>query len=256
MHLSCPDFAAISHIRHGFFTREGGVSSGIYASLNCGPGSGDDLKNVMENRAQAMQSIGYLSESLVTCYQIHSAHAITVTKTWDIQDSPQADAMVTKTPGIALGILTADCLPILCADPKAKIIGAIHAGWKGAFDGIIESTIEAMRKLGADPAEIHAAIGPGIGQESYEVGPEFFARFMQQDIENQRFFTDSPRTGHHRFDLKSYACHRLYRAGLTHINSLAHDTCLDENRFFSYRRSCLRSERAYGRQLSVIMLLP
>lgn len=254
MHLACAELSQIKSIRHGFFTRQGGVSDGLYASLNCGPGSGDDLSKVWENRSRVEKALGQDKGSLVTCHQIHSATVKIVTRAWEHKDAPQADAMVTKTPGIALGILTADCLPILFADPKAKVIGAAHAGWKGAFDGVIENTLEAMRNLGANINDIVATIGPGIAQESYEVGPEFYARFVQQNIANNAFFADAARHGHHLFDLKAYAAVRLQNAGLAPINILAHDTCLEEDAFFSFRRATLRGEKAYGRQVSAIIL--
>lgn len=247
--LSCPTLSSLKSIRHGFFTRQGGASDGIYASLNCGPGSGDDLLRVTENRARVGKALG---GDLLTCHQIHSNKVVAVDRSWEQKDAPQADSMVTKTPGIALGILTADCLPILFADDKAKVIGAAHAGWKGAFDGVIENTLEAMEKLGA--REIHACIGPGIAQASYEVGPEFYARFVQQNIMNSEFFLDSPKHGHHLFDLKAYAIMRLKNAGITAINHLANDTCLEEDSFFSFRRATLRKETAYGRQVSAIMI--
>jgi YfiH family protein len=176
---------------------------------------------------------------------------VVVDRPWEHKDAPQADALVTNKPGIVLGILTADCLPILFADTKKKIIGAAHAGWKGAFDGVIESTLEAMHKLGAD--DIIATIGPAIAQKSYEVGPEFIGRFVQQHIGNVNYFIPSAKPDHHLFDLPGYAQQRLQQAGITKINLLAHDTCFEENRFFSYRRSCLRGKKSYGRQVSAIM---
>ncbi len=241
----------LKKIRHGFFTRQGGVSDGIYASLNCGPGSGDDLAKVMENRARVAQALG---GALVTAYQIHSNKAIIVEKPWEMMAAPQADALVTKTPGIALGVLTADCLPILLADEKARVIAAVHAGWKGAFDGVIDAAVDAMVKLGASVENIIAAIGPGIAQKSYEIGPEFHGRFLQQSIENANYFAESARAGHYLFDLAAYARGRLARAGVSRVNSLARDTCSEENAFFSYRRATLRKESAYGRQVSVIVL--
>lgn len=254
MYLTCPSLHQIDSIRHGFFTREGGASSGLYASLNCGPGSGDDLQAVQENRKRVAMALGQPNAPVLTCHQIHSPNVATVSAPWQQTHAPQADALATKTPGLVLGVLTADCLPVLFADPKAKVVAAAHAGWKGAFDGVLEATLEAMRKLGAAQENILACIGPGIAQESYEVGPEFMARFLQQHIENARFFADSSRPGHHRFDLKAYALHRLKGAGLSHVNLLAHDTCFEENRFFSYRRSTLKGEKAYGRQMSAIVI--
>jgi YfiH family protein len=239
-------------IRHGFFTREGGASEGIYASLNCGPGSGDDMAKVVKNRASVAHALGQAPESLVTAYQIHSPNVVIVDKPWT--EAPQADAMATNVPGITLGILTADCLPILFADSKHRVIGAAHAGWKGAYDGVIEAAIGAMLKLGAKLPDISAAIGPAIAQRSYEVGGEFLARFLMQSNENQIYFANSPREGHYQFDLKNYARKRLKNAGVTNINILAHDTASEENRFFSYRRGCIRGEKSYGRQISAIVL--
>lgn len=248
--IICQSLSTPPHIRHGFFTREGGVSEGIFASLNCGPGSGDDLAKVAENRVRVGNALG---GTLITCYQVHGNNVVIVDKPWEHKDAPQADALVTNKPGIALGILTADCLPVLFADTKKKIIGAAHAGWKGAFDGVIEATLEAMRKLGAE--DIIATIGPSIAQKSYEVGPEFIGRFVQQDMLNGNYFMPSPRPDHHLFDLPGYTKRRLSEAGIATINLLAHDTCFEENRFFSYRRSCLRGEKSYGRQVSAICLM-
>lgn len=246
--LISPNLTSLPHIRHGFFTRCGGVSEGIYASLNCGPGSGDTIENVMENRLLVQKTIG--ASALLTCHQYHSAAVMTVKAPWPWQDAPKADAMVTKIPGIALGILTADCLPVLFADHAAGIIGAAHAGWKGALAGVLENTVVTMKRLGA--RDITAAIGPGISQKSYEVGPEFFERFATSV---PQYFVPSSRPGHHCFDLKAYALSRLKALDIaTHL--LDRDTCLDEDTFFSYRRATLQGESAYGRQISVITLAP
>lgn len=244
-------------LRHGFFTRNGGISEGIYAALNCGIGSRDRPAHIRENRAIAAQVMGAQPEALLTLYQIHSAQVITVTDPWPANTElmPKADAMVTKTPGLVLGILTADCAPVLFADPQAGVIGAAHAGWKGALAGIIENTLEAMEALGADRARISAAIGPAIGQESYETGPEFIINFRGQDPDSISFFAPAARKGHNLFDLPRYVKHRLTRAGTGAVNLLAQDTCLDENSFFSYRRATLRGEEDYGRQLSAIRLM-
>jgi len=255
MHLTSPILSDLPHIRHGFFGREGGVSEGIYASLNCGSGSGDDLAHVLENRLIVQKTMG--ASALLTCHQYHSASVVKVESPWPWQDAPQADAMVTNKPGIILGILTADCLPILFADIKNKIIGASHAGWKGAFSGVIENTIAAMKTLGAD--EIVASIGPAIAQKSYEVGQEFIERFLNspfhlsgEEHPNAQFFIPSARENHHLFDLKAYAADRLKKAGVTSVNSLANDTCFEEDAFFSFRRATLKGESAYGRQISTI----
>jgi polyphenol oxidase len=248
--LTAPNLSALSGIRHGFFTREGGVSQGLYASLNCGPGSGDDIKNVLANRELVAKALG--ADTLCTAYQIHSPQVEVVEKPWHWQAAPKADALVTTKPGIVLGVLTADCLPILLADEKNRVIGAAHAGWKGAFDGVIEATVQAMQRLGAQ--DIVAAMGPCIGQASYEVGPEFQARFLEQDPANAGYFQPSARAGHFMFDLTGYVGKRLKQAGITRINLLAQDTCLQENAFFSYRRATLRGEPVYGRQVSAIVL--
>lgn len=252
--LLCERLAALPGVRHGFFTRRGGVSQGIYASLNCGYGSGDEPLLVEQNRAAVAQTLGQKPEALCTAYQIHSPNVVTLEKPWHHKEAPEADALVTKTPGIILGILTADCLPVLFADIKRGIIGAAHAGWKGAMGGVLENTLEAMQALGAVLADITVAIGPGIAQGSYEVGTEFRERFVLQDEANQIYFIHGNRDGHYLFDLKAYAKDRLKAAGVIHINLLAQDTCLQEDDFFSYRRATLRSEPAYGRQVAAIVL--
>jgi len=253
--FKCHNLAKLPGISHGFFGREGGVSTGLYSSLNCGFGSGDDLEIVEKNRDIVAKAVGLASnKQLCTAFQVHSAIAVVLQKPWEWRDAPQADALVTNVPGLALGALAADCLPILFADGKARVIGAAHSGWKGAFTGVIEATIAAMESLGARRADIVASIGPGIAQDSYEVGPEFIERFLQQAATHSRYFKASPRAGHHFFDLKAYAHDRLQAAGAGVINVLAHDTCLQENVFFSYRRATLRGEDAYGRQISAITL--
>jgi hypothetical protein len=237
---------------HGFFGRTGGVSEGIYASLNCGPGSKDAPAHVTENRRRALAALG--GTRLVTLYQVHSASAVTVTEPWDIPDNPKADAMATGRPGIALGILAADCAPVLLADPEARVVGAAHAGWNGALAGVVESAVKAMLRLGARPERIRAAIGPCISKEAYEVGPEFEARFRAADAANTRFFIPSPRAGHWQFDLESYVAQRLARAGVSTVERLSACTYAREADFFSYRRATHRREADYGRQLSAIML--
>jgi polyphenol oxidase len=242
-----------SQITHGFFGRRDGVSEGIYAALNCGPGSGDDRNRVVENRRLALQDLG--AERLVTLYQIHSAEAVTVTKPWEIEGSPQADATVTNLPGIALGILTADCAPVLLFDAEAGVIGAAHAGWKGALDGVTDSTIAAMEKLGAQRGHIAAAIGPCIGKESYEVDQVFCAAFLKADSGNATFFVPSDRAEFYRFDLESYVAMRLQSAGLKNIERISADTYARENDFYSFRRATHRGESDYGRELSAIALI-
>jgi len=242
-------------LRHGFFGRTGGVSKGIYESLNCGTGSKDEPEDVAENRRRAVAALSdETSPRLVTCYQIHSATALTVTEPWQTGDSPKADAMATDRPGIMLGILTADCAPVLLADPHARIIGAAHAGWNGAFSGVIESVVAAMTALGAKRERIHAAIGPCISQDAYEVGPEFETRFRDRDPVFARFFAPSPRAGHWQFDLEGFVANRLNEAGIGSVAPLAACTYARETDFFSYRRTTHRGEPDYGRQLSAIML--
>lgn len=242
-------------LRHGFFTRQGGVSTGLYSSLNVGGGSRDDRANIIENRARAMAAFDLPGSSLITAYQVHSATALTVAGPWP--DAPaQADGLATDRPGVALGVLTADCAPILFADAEAKVIGAAHAGWRGAVGGIAEATVRAMESLGASRRRISAAVGPCIGVASYEVGPEFPVPFLAADPANERFFRTATRDGHFTFDLAGYVTSRLAALGLGAVETLSFDTCANEERFFSYRRSCLRKESDYGRELSAIVLTP
>jgi YfiH family protein len=241
-------------VRHAFFTREGGVSQGIFASLNCGFGSGDAIESVAENRARAAATLDVAPDRLVTCYQIHSPAVVTVETPWRREENPRADAMVTQRRGVALGILTADCVPVLFADPKARVIGAAHAGWRGALGGVVEATVEAMAALGARPQRIRAGVGPCIAKASYEVGPEFPAPFLAEDPGNAELFTPARRTGHFMFDLPAYVERRLRRAGVAAVERADVDTVTAEDRFFSYRRTCLRGEKDYGRGLSAIVL--
>ena len=242
-------------IRHGFFTRQGGVSQGIYASLNCGPGSDDDPDHVMENRATAAAQLGVPGTHLCTLNQVHGKDVVLVTKPWADQTRPQADAMVTQSPGVALGVLTADCTPVLLADPAAGCIGAAHAGWQGALNGVLAATVHAMEAFGARPAAIHAAIGPTIQQASYEVGPEFHARMRDENAEYERFFAPGARPAHFQFDLPGFVTAALHEAGVRHIENLNRDTYTEEDTFFSYRRTTHRKEADYGRQLSAIALV-
>jgi YfiH family protein len=237
---------------HGFFGRQGGVSEGIYASLNCGPGSSDDRARVLENRRRAIAALSQEAK-LVTMYQVHGAQAVTVTEPWDIPQNPKADALVTDKRGIALGILTADCAPILLADREAHVIGAAHAGWNGAISGVMDSVVAAMVKLGAKLERIRAAIGPCISQAAYEVGPEFEARFRAADAKNARFFAPSKRANHWQFDLPAYVGHRLERTGVKAeiVKACTYERDAD---FFSYRRTTHRKEPDYGRELSAIVL--
>lgn len=244
----------IEGVRHAFFTRNGGVSEGIYASNNCGFGSRDDAKAVAENRARAMRRIDADPARLVTLSQVHSADVVVVKAPWRREDAPRADAMVTSVPGIVLGILTADCAPVLFADAEARVVGAAHAGWRGALSGVLEATVAAMCRMGASADRISAAIGPAIGRVSYEVGPEFPSPFLAQDPANAAFFFPAEAKDRHLFDLKGYAAARLAAIGLADVAVLPNDTRLENRRFFSYRRSCIRGEPDYGRQLSAIFL--
>ena len=240
------------HIRHAFFTRQGGVSEGLFASLNCGFGSRDDPRRVEENRAIAAAHLGLRAERLVSCHQVHGTTAITVERPWRRADNPRADGMVTAVPGIALGVLAADCAPVLFADPEARVVGAAHGGWRGALAGVMEATVAAMAALGARPERIRAGIGPCIGQQSYEVGPEFHAAFAAADPANAGFFRPAARSGHFLFDLPGYIAERLARLGLAAIERAPHDTVAEEALFFSYRRACRRGETDYGRGLAAI----
>ncbi|MBV8939575.1 MAG: peptidoglycan editing factor PgeF [Alphaproteobacteria bacterium] len=238
--------AALAGTAHGFFGRGGGVSAGMFASLNCGYGSGDDKALVRENRRRVASIFG--ASEVLTCYQLHSSRAVTVVGPMAPANFPEADALVTSTPGLVLGVLTADCAPVLLSDAQAGVIAAAHAGWKGALSGIVEATIAAMQAQGAAAGRITAAIGPCISQASYQVGPEFIQRFCDEDAANARFFTGR------QFDLGAYVAQRLNLAGVVRVNRLECDTCAEEAQFFSYRRATLRGERGYGRQLSVITL--
>lgn len=244
----------VGFLRHAFFTRAGGVSQGLYASNNCGPGSGDAPAAVRENRARCMRRLELPADRLTTCFQIHSAEAVVVEKPWSMDDAPRADGMATATPGVALGILTADCAPVLFADTRARVVGAAHAGWRGAHAGVLEATLKAMASLGARPRDIVAAVGPSIAQRSYEVGPSFPDSFIAEDPVNRDYFAQAPRAGHWLFDLPGYITKRLGDAGVGLIQRCPNDTFVEEDRFFSYRRSCQRGESDYGRGLSVIVI--
>src|SRR5579862_3740947 len=244
------------HIRHAFFTRQGGVSDGIYASLNCGFGSSDTPDKVAENRAIAAARLGLAADRLVSCHQVHGTATVVVERAWRREDNPRADGMVSVVPGIALGILAADCAPVLFADPAARVIGAAHGGWRGALAGIMEATVAAMVALGAQPEHIRAGIGPCIAQPSYEVGPEFAASFAAADAQSSSFFVAASRPGHLLFDLPGYISCRLERLGLGAVERAPHDTAAEETLFFSYRRACHRGEADYGRGLAAITLSP
>ena len=245
--------AAAPGIRHAFFTREGGVSNGIYASLNGGLGSDDDPAHVAENRKRMADAVGVAPSHFLTLFQIHSPDVVVATEPWNAAERPRADAIVTKVPGLALGASAADCGPILFADASARVIGSAHAGWKGALTGVLESTIAAMEKLGAERGRITAAIGPLIRQQSYEVGAEFVDRFKAADTSNARFFVPSKREGHAMFDLAGFIRARLETASILMIDDVGVDTYSDE-RFFSYRRTTHRKEPDYGRHVHAIVL--
>ena len=242
----------LSEVPHGFLGRQGGVTSGVCAGLNVGLGTGDDPANVQENRRRAVAAVAPGAQ-LVTVYQVHSGDAVPVTAPYPDEQRPHVDAIVTDRPGLALGILTADCTPILFADMNARVVGAAHAGWKGAIAGVAEATIDAMEKLGARRSSIVAAVGPTIARKSYEVDAGFLRRFTEQDESFERFFTPG-REGHHQFDLEGFVLSRLATAGLTRIEALGLDTYSQPERFFSFRRATHRGEPDYGRQISLIAL--
>lgn len=247
-------------IAHGFFTRLGGVSEGIYHGLNIGVGSADDPARVRENRGRAMAALGLPAEALSTLYQIHSADVVHLTEPLGLEGLPKGDALVTDRPGLALGIATADCAPVLFADPTAQVIGACHSGWGGAFKGVVETTVEAMAALGADRDRIIAVLGPCIHQTSYEVGPEFKERFLERDPQTEQFFTPSDKDGHFRFDLPGFVLDRMKAAGVGRVGHVAEDTYSNPDRFYSYRRATHNQETDetgkvdYGRLLSTIAL--
>ena len=241
-------------IPHGFLGRRGGVSTGIYAGLNVGIGSDDDRIAVLENRRLAMAAV-LPNAKLARVYQIHSADVVTITNANDQDDPPKGDALVTNVPGILLGILTADCVPVLFADYEAGVVGAAHAGWKGALSGITDQTITAMEKLGAARTRIVTAVGPCIAQKSYEVDAAFFQRFADDDAASERFFAHG-KTGHFQFDIEGYVAARLAAADIGKVECLGEDTYSQPDRFFSYRRSCHSGDAGYGRQISMIGLRP
>ncbi|MBL6929082.1 MAG: peptidoglycan editing factor PgeF [Rhodospirillales bacterium] len=245
---------SLSGVRHGFFTRRGGVSEGLYGSMNCGFGSDDLAENVAQNRALAMECINQPADALVTARQVHSARALTVTERWTRDAAPEADALVTDVRGIALGILTADCTPVLLADSKAKVIGAAHAGWRGARAGVLEAAVEAMVGLGAKTERIVAAMGPCIRMGSYEVGPEFYDTFLADSDANTSFFAPAKRKGHFLFDLPTYVYRRLDAMGIKETQLLQIDNFRSPDRFFSHRRATLGGKADCGRNLSAIVL--
>jgi polyphenol oxidase len=253
MMLQAKNLSALPGIRHAFFTREGGVSDGLYASLNAGVGSDDDPAKVAENRARMAKAVGVTPERFLTAYQIHSPQVAVAQTPWTAETRPRADAIVTRVPGLAVGASTADCGPVLFADPQARVIGAAHAGWRGALAGVLEATIAAMEKLGAERGRIVAAIGPTISRKNYEVGNELVAQFTQADADNARFFAAS-RPGHAQFDLPGFIASRLAAAGITGVEDLAACTYADPKLFYSFRRATHLAEPDYGRHVNAIAI--
>lgn len=252
--IQATSLADLDGVQHRFFTRHGGVSSGLYSSLNCGYGSADPPENVRENRRRVAAQFDRAEPDLLTLHQIHSTEVLTVgDDRWASPGAPKADGLVTDRPDVVLGVLAADCAPVLLADPAGGVIGAAHAGWRGALAGVVDATIVAMERLGARRDRLQAAVGPCIGGRSYEVGPEFPAPFLAQDPANAAFFRDAPRAGHFLFDLAGYLVHRIGLAGVA-ATATGHDTLAADRDFFSYRRNTLQGERDYGRGLSAIAL--
>jgi YfiH family protein len=252
--LQAPSLAALPGVRHAFFTRDGGVSDGVYATLNGGVGSKDAASNVAENRARMAAALAVKPERFLTCYQIHSPKVVEAREPWAMEARPHADAIVTREPELSVGVSTADCGPVLFADPQARVIGAAHAGWRGALAGVLEETVAAMERLGAARSRIVAAAGPMIRQPNYEVGAELVERFTAADPGNARFFA-AGRPGHAMFDLPGYVAARLGRLGLAAVDDLALCTYADPGRFFSYRRTTHRGEPDYGRHVNAIALV-
>ncbi|MHA7827863.1 MAG: peptidoglycan editing factor PgeF [Roseovarius sp.] len=242
---------SLSPVRHGFFTRRGGASSGVFSGLNCGPGSSDQSEIVRINRARVAAAMGVAPDHLLTLNQVHSPDTVTVDG--PLTQRPRADALVTARPGVAVAVLSADCQPVLLADSKAGVVGAAHAGWRGALDGVLEATLDAMEGLGARRGDISAVIGPAISQAAYEVGPEFLEEFIAEDPANTRFFANGA-DGRYMFDLPAYGLERLRAAGVGQAEWTRHCTYADPARFFSYRRSCHAGEADYGRLISAIRL--
>jgi YfiH family protein len=252
--LQADSLAALAGIRHAFFTRAGGVSQGIYASLNGGVGSDDERTHVAENRARMAAALGVGRDSLLSAYQIHSADVVVAETPWTHEARPRADAIVTRVPGLAIGISTADCGPVLFADAGARVIGAAHAGWRGALAGVTDAAIAAMERLGARRARIVAALGPMISQPNYEVGAELVERFRAADAGNERFFRPAARPGHALFDLPGYVAARLAAAGIARVEDLARCTYGEPALFYSFRRTTHRGEPDYGRHINAIAL--
>ena len=252
--LQAASLSTLARVRHAFFTRSGGVSQGVYDSLNGGVGSNDAPDKVTENRARMAAALGVRPDYLITAYQIHSPDVVVADKPWTLENRPRADAIVTRTSRLAIGVSTADCGPLLLADAEAGVIGAAHAGWRGAFIGVIEAAVDAMETLGAERSRIVAALGPTIRQPNYEVGPEFVARFLAADADNSRFFAASERAGHAMFDLAGYIADRVQRAGIVNFEDLGLCNYAEPECFFSYRRTTKQSEPDYGRHINAIVL--
>jgi hypothetical protein len=245
---------ALPGIRHGFFTRAGGISTGVYESLNAGIGSNDVAAHVAENRARMAAALGVAPGNFITAYQIHSPQVIVAEQPWPTQARPRGDGIVTRVEGLAIGVSTADCGPVLLADAEARVIGAAHAGWRGALGGIVEATVEAMERLGATRARVRAALGPMIRQRNYEVGPDLIAQFRGNDADSEKFFAPASRDGHALFDLAGYIGARLARAGIGQVEDLGRCTYADPAQFFSFRRATHRAEADYGRHVNAIVL--
>jgi YfiH family protein len=254
MTLQADKLGGLPGIRHVFFTRVGGVSEGIYATLNAGVGSNDAQDRVAENRGRMAAALGCPAGNLLSLYQIHSPNVVVADKAWPADARPRADGIVTQIPGLAIAASTADCGPVLLADADARVIGAAHAGWRGALAGVVEATIAAMERLGAARSRIHAAIGPMIRQPNYEVGADLVAQFVSADAANARFFVPAARPGHAMFDLAGYVMSRLERAGVGVCEDLGLCTYADPARFYSFRRTTHRGEPDYGRHLNAIVL--
>ena len=259
--LTADDFIEPSNknsVFHGFFTRKGGVSKGVFEGLNCGLGSADIKENIAKNRCSVAQKAGISPKSLLSVYQVHGSKVITVKKLWSEKERPHADAHVSDEPGIGLSILTADCAPVLFVgykENKNPVIGAAHAGWQGALGGVIENTLDAMKKLGAEKESLRACVGPCIAQASYEVTNDFILPFKKEDRKAERFFMPGQKDGHAYFDLSGYCAWRLARYGIKYMSLVDMDTYTNEEKFFSYRRTTHRKEQEYGRQTSVISIL-
>ena len=254
--LSHPSLGRLPGIAHGFYTRHDGVSDGIYESLNCGLGSRDEPELVQENRARVATALGVPAGALATPYQVHGTQVTYAESAWRSEHGPESDAVVTDRPGIALGVSTADCGPILFADQEAQVVGAAHAGWRGALSGVLAATVDAMERRRADRSRIVAVLGPTISQANYEVGGELMDRFTGADRANERYFRPSDRDGHAMFDLPGYIVSRLADTGVAQVSALNLCTYADPGRFFSYRRATHRGQADYGRMLSVIALTP